>query len=159
MRRGVRLGVDYGGARIGVAACDPQASVVLPLQVVPTSKYGEDVEEVAQIAAARDAIEIVVGYPRHMSGKVGASARAARKFARELAHAYPRGRVALIDERLTSVQAHSLLAEGEVGARARKGKVDPLAAAIILETALESERNTGRPPGETISRGQLAPQQ
>lgn len=156
MRMGVRLGIDYGGARIGVAACDPQATVVLPLQVVPTSKYGEDVEEVAQIAADRDAIEIVVGYPRHMSGKTGASARAARKFARELAHAYPRARVALVDERLTSVQAHSLLAAGEVSGRERKGKVDPLAAAIILETALESERRGGKPPGETVSRGAAA---
>lgn len=153
MRTGVRLGIDYGAVRIGVSVCDPQGQVVLPLQVVRTAKYGEDVDEVAELARERDAIEVVVGYPRHLSGRVGEAARAARRFAFALGRACPNLRVALVDERLTSAQAHALLAQGAVSGKNRKGKVDPLAAAIILETALQIERSTGSPAGETISRG------
>ncbi|MDO5721182.1 MAG: Holliday junction resolvase RuvX [Actinomycetaceae bacterium] len=153
MRPGVRLGVDYGGARIGVSVSDPQASVVLPLTVVQADPYGdEDVAEVAEIAREREAVEIIVGYPRHMSGKVGSSARAARKFAVKLGQLCPHLRVALVDERLTSVQAQAHLSQMQVSTRERKGKVDPIAAAIILETALEMERSTARPAGETVWR-------
>lgn len=152
-RSGARVGIDFGLARIGVAVSDSSGTVVLPKTTVNYSRYGTHLDEIADIVDDVSAIEVVVGLPRHLSGAEGASARAARQFARELGAIVTKARICVVDERLTSNQAHNDLATMGVDNRARRNKVDQLAAAIILEQALDLEKKTGKLPGETISRG------
>lgn len=156
MRRGARVGIDVGSVRIGVAVTDPTGTIALPRTTVKHSPYGEHFDEIADIIDEVHAIEVVVGYPRHLSGAAGASARFARRFARELGEIVNGPRICLLDERLTTHQAHTDLAAMGIDNRARHDKVDQLAAAIILEHALELETNTGKLPGETIRRGTAA---
>ncbi|MDT3767682.1 Holliday junction resolvase RuvX [Gleimia hominis] len=155
-RAGVRIGVDYGGARIGVAVTDPAGRFALPHETVARSKWGEDVDQIADLAEQLAAIEIVVGLPKHLSGASGASAKSARKFAHKLGSACPQLRVCMVDERLTTSTAHEQLAAAGIDNRRRKDKVDQVAATVILEQAIEIERRTGKEPGETISRGRPA---
>ncbi len=155
MRRGARIGIDYGEARIGVAVCDSDARVVLPRTVVRRDRFGTDIDDILDIVEDIEAIEIVVGLPRHLSGREGEVARAAESFARKLDRACRdaghRVRVCLVDERLTSSSAHAQLESMGIGNRQRRGRVDQLAAAMILEQALEIERHSATPPGRTVN--------
>ena len=151
VRTGVRLGVDVGAVRVGVAASDPRGLMAAPVETVPRDPAGTaDLERIAALAAERGAVEVVVGLPRSMSGREGPAARAARSYARALAvHLTPLD-VRLVDERLTTVSATRDLRRA--GVRERKGRavVDQAAASIILQSALDIERGTGAPPGTLI---------
>jgi len=102
------------------------------------------------------AIEAVVGLPRSLSGALGRAAEKATTFAEQLvAAAQERGvsaRVCLVDERLTTVSAERVLADRGRRARDRRTVVDQVAAVVILQYALDTERSTGRPPGQEVSR-------
>ena len=150
MRRGVRIGLDVGSVRIGVAVCDPDGIVATPAEALPAG--AEAVAEVARLARAHAAIEVVVGLPLHLSGGAGASADLARAFAADLAAAVAPVRVALLDERLSTVQAQRRLREAGRPARAQRSAVDSASAAVILHHALETERGTGQPAGITVGR-------
>jgi putative holliday junction resolvase len=146
VRPGVRLAIDVGLARIGVAASDPAALLASPVATV--SRGRGDLAELARIAAERDAAEIIVGLPTGLSGHEGKSAADARGFAAALAALVAPVTVRLVDERFTTVLAHDALRRGGRDGRARKSVVDQAAAALLLQTALDAERSTGRPAGE-----------
>lgn len=148
---GAKLGVDLGTVRIGVAACDRDELVVLPVQTVRRTKDGRDLQKVAQIALDREVVEIVIGLPKHLRGTEGKSAHLARQFARSLAKRLPEVRVCLLDERLTSVSAHSRLSAAGKDHRSSRQMVDQVAAQIILESALQMEKIQGKPAGEQVS--------
>ena len=99
---------------------------------------------------AHDALEVIVGLPRHLRGGEGVSAKGARKYARRLKTLIPSVRVALVDERLSSNQAHARLRASGVPEHEHRSVIDQVAAQIILEQALELERMSGRAPGEEI---------
>ncbi|MCS4484392.1 Holliday junction resolvase RuvX [Gleimia sp. 6138-11-ORH1] len=149
-RSGVRIGIDYGKSRIGIAVTDPSGKICFPHTTFKFSPYGTHIDEIIALAIEREAIEIVVGMPKHLSGVEGATAQSVREFAQELATELPELRVCLIDERLTTNQAHAGLATMGIENRKRKDKIDQLAAAIILENALQTELVTGNPPGEQV---------
>lgn len=149
------MGIDYGSVRIGVATTDPQGRVVFPKTLVKVGRYGEHIDELADIAEELDPIEIVIGYPKHLKGAEGQSAKAARALAHELRAVLPRPRICLVDERMTTNQAHAELAAQGIDNRARQDKIDQLAAAIILEMSINYEERTGKFPGETVSRGEF----
>ena len=153
VRAGVRLAVDVGSVRLGVARSDPDGILASPLAVV-RSGPGE-LDELAALAASSDAIEVIVGLPTSLSGREGIAASAARGFAAELAWLLAPIPVRLVDERFTTTQAHDALRRGGKDSRARRGVVDAAAAAVLLQAALDTERATGRPPGQlvTASRG------
>lgn len=146
-RLGVRLGIDVGTVRIGVACSDPNGRMAIPLATVNRDRRGRDVRKIASLAQEKEAIEIVVGLPRHLNGKEGSSAAEARDFAQKLQRKLPEMRVCLVDERLSSSQAHGLLSAAGQDSRARRQIVDQVAAQIILDQALEIERFSGSPPG------------
>ena len=148
MRTGVRLGVDVGSVRIGIARSDPGGVLASPLETVPRGKG--DLERIAEIVAEYEAIEVVVGLPTSLSGREGPAATAARDFAAGLAGVLTPEAVRLYDERLTTVTAESGLRERGVHRQARRKVVDQAAAAVLLQAALETERLTGRPPGEIV---------
>ena len=148
MRAGVRLGVDYGSARIGVARSDPAALLASPLSTV--SRGAGDIEALARLADEQDTVEVIVGLPTGLSGREGAAAAAARAFAAALAGRLDPVPVRLVDERFTTVLAHDALRSGGKGSRARRPVVDQAAAALLLQGALDAERATGRLPGELV---------
>ena len=95
-----------------------------------------------------------MGFPRSLSGEIGIAARKAQAFAEALADGLRTAvnpvPVRLVDERLTTVSAERVLRErGRKGAR-RRSVVDQVAAAVILQHAIDSERSAGRPPGEEV---------
>ena len=143
--------MDVGDSRIGVAASDSRGGVVLPVETVRAHPRSAAVKRVAQIATEREAIEVVVGLPRNMAGDEGPAAAKARSFAGLLAARAPGVRVCLVDERLTTTQAQGLLHEVGLDSRRSRGVIDQMAAQIILEQALASERGAGGLPGETVS--------
>ena len=164
MRRGVRLGVDVGDVRIGVARSDQDALLATPVETV--RRGPGDLARIVALARADEAIEVVVGLPRSLSGREGVAATKARTFARELSIAlrseqgepgqsagHARVSVRLVDERLTTVSAERVLREqGRKGSK-RRAVVDQAAAVVILQHAIEIERSTGRPPGEEVDHG------
>src|ERR1700689_1787137 len=83
VREGVRLAVDVGSVRVGVARSDPGGVLASPLTVLPAGSGTKD--ELAKLAAASGAIEIIVGLPTSLSGRDGAAAAGARSFAAGLA--------------------------------------------------------------------------
>lgn len=147
MREGTRLGVDVGDARIGVAACDPLGLIATPVETVPAGEGAQP--RLLALIAEHEPIEVVVGLPRSLSGGEGPAAAKVRTFVAELAGKMSVA-VRLVDERMTTVSAESALrAQGRKGQR-RRAVVDQVAAVVILQHALDSERATGRPAGELV---------
>lgn len=154
MRPGVRLGVDVGEVRIGVAACDPSGLIATPVETV--ARGPGDLSRLAALAADHDAVEVVVGLPRSLSGGEGPAAAKVRRFARDVAARVAPTPVVLVDERLSTVSAEAVLrAQGRKGQR-RRAVVDQAAAVVILQNALDTERGTGRGPGELVQPGEPA---
>ena len=148
MRRGVRLGVDVGDVRIGVARSDPSGMIATPVETV---RRGDgDLLRLRDIAVEEEAVEVVVGLPRSLSGGEGPAATRVREFARDLAAALAPVPVRLCDERLSTVTAEAVLrGQGKKGQK-RRAVVDQAAAVVILQNALDTERGTGRAPGELL---------
>lgn len=151
MRYGVRLGIDVGSVRIGVAASDPAGVLASPLKTVARDERSRaDLSTIAALAAEHGAIEVVIGLPLSLSGARGPAARAALAYASELATAVAAIPVRVVDERLSTVTAHNRLQQAGRRAKARRDIVDQEAAVIILQSALDAERASGNPPGELV---------
>ena len=151
MRSGVRIGVDVGSVRVGVAASDTTGLLATPVTVLRRdARGGRDLDDLVAIVAAREAIEVVVGLPMHLRGNEGPAAAAARSYADTLATRVSPVPVRLVDERLSTVEAARNLRASGRDARASRGVVDAAAAAVLLQSALDSERNTGKPAGELL---------
>lgn len=151
MRSGVRLGIDVGSARVGVAASDPDGVLAVPVQTLKRDPRGDaDLDLIAALAAERDVIELVVGLPRSLSGSSGGSAAAARDYATRLARRTHLP-VRLIDERLSTVQAAAGLRAAGLRSKEQRGIVDQAAAVVVLQAALDEERASGRAPGEIVT--------
>lgn len=149
--RGVKLGVDYGQTRIGVARCDEQGILATPLETLWAAGDPDiDGEEIARLASAEGAKLIYLGLPYHLSGREGQSAAGARRLAAAIVEANPSLTVRLIDERLSTVSAHRHLANAGRSTRKRKNVVDQVAAVLILEQALTIEKTTGRYAGKPL---------
>jgi len=148
VRNGVRLGVDPGDARIGVARSDPTGFLATPVETVRRGRG--DLARLAELTRAEDTLEVVVGLPRSLSGGEGPAASKVRSFAARLARRVHPVPVRLCDERLTTVSAQSVLREqGRTGRRGRE-VIDQQAAVVILQQALDTERGTGVAPGEIV---------
>ena len=154
VRTGVRIGVDVGTARVGVAASDPSGTFAHPVETLPRDeRSGADVAAIAALVAGRGAVEVVVGLPRLLSGQEGTAARIARDYAGKLAARVAPVPVRLVDERLTTVAAHKRLHDSGVPGRGKRSVVDQAAAVLILQSALDAEALSGRPAGEVVSLG------
>ena len=144
-RRGVRLGVDVGKARVGVARCDPDGMLAVPVETVPRNEAS--IARITALANEYDAFEVLVGLPVSLSGGDTASTADARAFAGELATATGRP-VRLVDERLSTVSAHAALRESGRSQRSSRRIVDQVAAVVLLQQAIDVEKGTGTPAGE-----------
>ena len=148
-RPGVRLALDWGQARIGVAACDPAGTLAYPVEAVPAGPGA--VARLVALVDEYEPIEIVVGLPRSLSGGEGPAAATVRAQVAELVSAVAPLPVRLVDERLSTVTAAQRLREAGRSAKRQRSRIDAAAAAGILEHALDTERHRGIPPGELLS--------
>ncbi len=150
MRRGRRIAVDVGDARIGVASCDPDGLLATPVETVPGKDAPAARRRIKAIVEEYEPIEVVIGLPRSLSGGEGPAAAKVRAFAAGLAKTVAPVPVRLVDERMSTVTATQGLRAS--GVRSKKGRavIDQAAAVVILQSALETERVSGRPPGENV---------
>jgi putative Holliday junction resolvase len=147
-RRGVRLAVDLGDVRIGVAACDPDGTLAYPVRTVQAG--ADEIAGLQAVVQEYGPIELIVGLPRSLAGGEGPAALRVRERAGRLAIAIGVP-VRLVDERLTTVAAAQQLRAGGRNAKEQRELIDAAAAAAILEHALSLERAKGQPPGELVS--------
>lgn len=130
------LALDHGTKRIGVAVSDEMRIIAQPLEFIPAEPFDGFLARLKQILADQDVEMILIGMPRNMDGSYGPAAAKVREFMAALQNftAIP---LRTWDERLTSVQANRYLTEAEVRGKARKEKVDKMAAAILLQSYLD----------------------
>ena len=148
MRHGVRIALDIGEARIGVASSDPDGILATPVETI--RRGPGDLDRIAALAAELEAFEIVVGLPRSLSGGEGPAAVKIRETAKLVQAGNSGTAVRLVDERFTTVTAERMLREqGKKGSK-RRAVVDQAAAVVILQHALDLERETGNPPGRPL---------
>ncbi|WP_372699185.1 Holliday junction resolvase RuvX [Arthrobacter sp. JSM 101049] len=156
--RGVKLGVDVGMARVGVALCDPDGVLATPLKTLKRDqKKNSDIRVLARMAVEHAAVQVFVGLPRSLRGSETASTTMARDYAEhlavELARSAPGVAVRLIDERLTTVSAHRALHESGLDGRKHRQVVDQVAAADILQQALDMQKSLQRDVGMAVGHG------
>ncbi|WP_216865980.1 Holliday junction resolvase RuvX [Streptomyces bathyalis] len=150
MRRGRRLAVDVGDARIGVASSDPDGLLATPVETVPGRDLAAARRRLAALVEEYEPIEVVAGLPRSLNGGEGPAAAKVRAFAEELARKITPVPVRLVDERMSTVTAaHDMRASG-VNSKKGRSRIDQAAAVVILQNALETERMSGSPPGECV---------
>ncbi|MDN4595990.1 Holliday junction resolvase RuvX [Leifsonia virtsii] len=149
MRSGVRVGIDVGKVRIGVSRSDLHGMLATPVETVARSEDAADRRRIAEIVGELGAFEVIVGLPLALSGARTASTADAIGFAESLASevGVP---VRMVDERLSTVSATSALRASGRNTKKARPVVDQVAATIILQHALDAERATGRPPGDTV---------
>jgi putative holliday junction resolvase len=153
--RGIKLGVDVGTVRVGLAQCDPDGILATPFKTVGRdAKKNSDVRLVVKHAAELAAVQIFVGLPRTMKGEERGSAAMAAEYAvllvRELARAGLDVPVNLVDERLSSVTAHRNLHEAGMSSRNHRKVVDQVAAAGILQHAIDMQKARGTDVGRRV---------
>ncbi|MET0303610.1 MAG: Holliday junction resolvase RuvX [Microbacteriaceae bacterium] len=149
MRPGVRIGVDVGRARVGIASSDRDGLLATP---VATLQRGDaNGPELLAIIEEYGPFEFVVGLPVSLSGADTPSTTDAREFAQWLADLSPVP-VRMIDERMSTVTAQRALRESGRSTRKSRSVVDQVAAVIILQNALDAERASGREPGTRVDR-------
>jgi putative Holliday junction resolvase len=147
MRPGVRIGIDVGRARVGVAVCDRDGLLATPVTTLDRTDAAADA--VRGIAEEHGAIEAIVGLPLSLSGSDTPSTVDARAFATVLAALLPIP-VRLVDERLSTVSATRALRDAGRRSKGSRAVIDQVAAVIILQNALDAERSTGRAPGVIV---------
>lgn len=138
--RGRRLGIDVGTVRIGVASSDPDGILATPVETVRRDRTNKHVRRLAQLVSELEAVEVVVGLPRTLADRSGASARDAIELAEQLARRIEPTPVRLADERLTTVVAQRSLRESGVRAKGQRSMIDQAAAVGILQNWLDQRR-------------------
>lgn len=149
MRSGVRVGIDIGTVRIGVARSDRDGYLATPVETVDRGSENP-IGQLVSVIAELDAVEVIVGLPLSLNGSHTASTEDALVMARELSE-NTHVPVRLIDERLTTVSAHSALRATGKKQKQTRSVIDQVAAVMILQHALDSERSSGNLPGKDIS--------
>lgn len=157
--RGVRLAVDVGSVRVGVAVCDADGILPTPFKTLSRdAKRNSDVKVLVKDVLAREAVEVFVGLPRTLAGREAQSAAMARAFAERLADSLAETgspcAVRLVDERFTTVEAHRSLREAGMDTRDHRRVVDQMAAVGILQHALDLIRGRGE-AGEPVDAREL----
>ncbi|WP_309075509.1 Holliday junction resolvase RuvX [Paenarthrobacter sp.] len=153
--QGIKLGVDVGTVRVGLAICDPDGILATPFKTVSRdSKKNSDVRVVVKHAAELPAVQIFVGLPRTMKGEERASAQMAMDYAdlisNELLRAGLDIPVNLVDERLSTVTAHRNLHEAGMSSKNHRKVVDQVAAAGILQHAIDMQKARGTDVGRRV---------
>ena len=131
------LAIDHGTKRMGIAVSDELKMIAQPLEFVPAEPFAGVLTRLKELIRDKQVELILVGMPRNMDGSYGPAALKVQDFAAALKGALTVP-IKTWDERLTSAQANRLLIQGNVRRDKRKEKVDKMAAAILLQSYLDS---------------------
>ena len=131
------LALDHGTRRIGVAVSDELKLIAQPLEYIPAEPFADFLTRLKDLLREKEVELILVGLPRNMDGSYGPAALKVQAFIAALKAAVTVP-IEPWDERLTSVQANRYLIQGNVRREKRKEKVDKMAAAILLQSYLDS---------------------
>ena len=131
------LALDHGTKRIGVAVSDEMRMIASPLEYIPAEPFASFQARLNEILREKEVELILIGMPRNMDGSYGPAALKVREFVAALRDALTIP-IKTLDERLTTVQAQRFLIQGNVRRHQRKEKVDKTAAAILLQSYLDS---------------------
>lgn len=148
-RRGVRVGLDIGSVRVGIARCDPEGILAVPVTVVPRGEG--DLQAIAKLVTEHEAIEVLVGLPVTLRGEEGIAAESVREFSQELLR-YVTVPLRLVDERLSTVAAQRSLHDAGRNTRTSKSVIDAAAAAYMVQGAIEFEKTNSVPAGTLVHR-------
>jgi putative holliday junction resolvase len=131
------LAIDHGTKRMGIALSDETATIAQPLEFIPAEPFANFLARLKQLLTEKQVDQILVGMPRNMDGSYGPAALKVQEFVAVLKEtiAIP---IKTWDERLTSAQANRMLIQAEVRRDKRKQRVDAAAAAILLQSYLDS---------------------
>lgn len=130
------MGIDYGDARVGVALSDPLGITAQGYCTLQNDGTDKLFLEIQNIVREKEVGKIVIGLPKNMDNTEGFRSEATKAFAEKLAD-FTETEIVFSDERLTTVSAHGFLSEMNVRGKKRKGVVDTLSAALILETYMK----------------------
>ena len=145
-QRGVRLGIDVGSVRVGVARSDPDGILATPIATLRRDLAAdgdalpEDVREVVRLVALHESVEVVIGLPVNLAGVEGPAAQHVRAYAEVVSRAIAPVPVRLADERMSTVVATRRLSERGVRGGRRRAVVDQAAAVEILQGWLDAAR-------------------
>jgi putative Holliday junction resolvase len=131
------LALDHGTKRVGVAVSDELKMLAHPLEFIPAEPFADFLERLKKLLEEKEVELILVGMPRNMNGSYGPAALKVEEFVATLRRAITVP-LKTWDERLTSTQANRYLIENNVRREKRKEKVDASAAAILLQSYLDS---------------------
>jgi putative holliday junction resolvase len=131
------MAIDHGSKRMGIAISDELRIIAQPLEFIESEPFDKFLERLKQIIREKEVSQIIVGIPRNMDGSYGPAALKVQEFVAVLKDAVPLP-IKSWDERLTTVQANRYLIEADVRRSRRKEKVDKTAAAILLQSFLDS---------------------
>ena len=138
---GIWFGVDVGMVRVGVARCDPQGTLAVPVTTLARDvRNDRDVAELAALVEEYEAVGVVVGLPRTLANREGTAAALARDYGRRVAERIAPRPVEYVDERLTTVSAQRKLLQGGVRGRAGRAVIDQAAAVELLQHWLDQRR-------------------
>ncbi len=130
------LGLDLGHVRIGVALSDPLGLTAQPLTVLKSAGTQKDMIAIGELVEKHEVARVIIGLPLNMDGTESSTTKKVREFTGKLAQRLNMP-VFFIDERLTSKQAERLMIEGDSRREDRRQKVDKVAAALLLQAALQ----------------------
>ncbi len=134
------MGVDFGDARVGLALSDPTEFLAGGIGYVCVKGVNSAVEAVAEKVKEHDVKLVVCGLPVNMNGTCGEKVNKVKAFADKLSE-QTGVKVEFVDERLTTVMAHSFMNQTGTHGKKRKQSVDTLSAQIILQTFLDRRKN------------------
>jgi putative Holliday junction resolvase len=133
------MGLDLGTKTIGIATSDRSRQIATPITTIARTKFTKDATELLAIATKENVGVLVLGLPINMDGTEGPRAQATRAFARNLAKLTPLA-IVFWDERLSTAAVERMLIEADASRATRDKVVDKLAAAWILQAALDALR-------------------
>lgn len=141
-KKGRLMGLDLGTKTIGLALSDTSRSVATPLETIRREKFTEDAQRLLNLVSANDVAALIVGLPLNMDGTEGPRAQSTRAFVRNLAKLTDLP-IALWDERLSTAAVERTLLEADASRKRRGEVVDKMAAAYILQGALDRLASIG----------------
>ena len=143
MKPGRRIAFDFGDVRIGVAVTDASGILATPLRFLQNSEASL-ISEISSLYQEYQPIYTAIGFPSHLSGVESQKSKSVSDFASKVIE-ITENPIYLIDERLTTISASRSLREAGLNSKSSKNEIDSMAAAAILESALNQERIQGEP--------------
>lgn len=131
------LGLDVGSKTIGMAVSDPLRRVATPRETIERKKFSADAAALQKVVAADRTAAIILGLPVNMDGSEGPRCQSTRQFARNLEPLIPLIPITFWDERLSTAGVERMLIDADATRKRRGEVIDKLAAAWILQGALD----------------------